>query len=108
MASEGNAEQVQEYVPEKVKKAERKLEDNPYDIEAWSVLIREAQNQVPDKARRILERLVNQFTNSGRYWKTYIEAEVTIFLHFFLFLISLPVLSLEGKAINAQCIKHCF
>nr|XP_032813917.1 cleavage stimulation factor subunit 3 [Petromyzon marinus] len=76
MASEGNAEQAQEYVPEKVKKAERKLEDNPFDIEAWSVLIREAQNQVPDKARRILERLVNQFTNSGRYWKTYIEAEI--------------------------------
>lgn len=32
-----------EYVPEKVKKAEKKLEDNPYDLDAWSILIREAQ-----------------------------------------------------------------
>ncbi|XP_032450976.1 cleavage stimulation factor subunit 3-like [Lynx canadensis] len=32
-----------EYVPEKVKKAEKKLEENPYDLDAWSILIREAQ-----------------------------------------------------------------
>ncbi|KAL0629083.1 hypothetical protein AAY473_002407, partial [Plecturocebus cupreus] len=33
-----------EYVPEKVKKAEKKLEENPYDLDAWSILIREAQS----------------------------------------------------------------
>lgn len=32
-----------EYIPEKVKKAEKKLEENPYDLDAWSILIREAQ-----------------------------------------------------------------
>ena len=32
-----------DYVPEKVKKAEKKLEENPYDLDAWSILIREAQ-----------------------------------------------------------------
>ncbi|KAE8604402.1 hypothetical protein XENTR_v10014701 [Xenopus tropicalis] len=32
-----------EYVLEKVKKAEKKLEDNPYDLDARSILIREAQ-----------------------------------------------------------------
>uniref|UniRef100_A0A1B8XWA9 Uncharacterized protein n=1 Tax=Xenopus tropicalis TaxID=8364 RepID=A0A1B8XWA9_XENTR len=54
-----------EYAPEKVKKAEKKLEDNPYDLDAWSILIREAQ-----------------FPSSGRFWKLYIEAEVNIFIFF--------------------------
>ncbi|KAG8541024.1 hypothetical protein GDO81_029857 [Engystomops pustulosus] len=76
--------QAAEYVPEKVKKAEKKLEDNPYDLDAWSILIREAQNQPIDKARKTYERLVAQFPSSGRFWKLYIEAEVNIlfFLHF--------------------------
>uniref|UniRef100_A0A6I8SHI8 Cleavage stimulation factor subunit 3 n=1 Tax=Xenopus tropicalis TaxID=8364 RepID=A0A6I8SHI8_XENTR len=65
-----------EYAPEKVKKAEKKLEDNPYDLDAWSILIREAQNQPIDKARKTYERLVAQFPSSGRFWKLYIEAEV--------------------------------
>lgn len=42
-SGEGPSEQAAEYVPEKVKKAEKKLEDNPYDLDAWSILIREAQ-----------------------------------------------------------------
>uniref|UniRef100_A0A803KET3 Suppressor of forked domain-containing protein n=1 Tax=Xenopus tropicalis TaxID=8364 RepID=A0A803KET3_XENTR len=64
-----------EYAPEKVKKAGKKLEDNPYDLDAWSILIREAQNQPIDKARKTYERLVAQFPSSGRFWKLYIEAE---------------------------------
>lgn len=44
MSTEGTAEQTAaEYIPEKVKKAEKKLEENPYDLDAWSILIREAQ-----------------------------------------------------------------
>ncbi|KAM4720775.1 cleavage stimulation factor subunit 3 isoform 1-T1 [Rhinophrynus dorsalis] len=69
-------DQAAEYVPEKVKKAEKKLEDNPYDLDAWSILIREAQNQPIDKARKTYERLVAQFPSSGRFWKLFIEAEV--------------------------------
>uniref|UniRef100_A0A8C1U6J9 Cleavage stimulation factor subunit 3 n=1 Tax=Cyprinus carpio TaxID=7962 RepID=A0A8C1U6J9_CYPCA len=61
---------------EKVKKAEKKLEENPYDLDAWSILIREAQNQPIDKARKTYERLVAQFPSSGRFWKLYIEAEI--------------------------------
>ncbi|KAF4803698.1 Cleavage stimulation factor subunit 3 [Turdus rufiventris] len=71
-------DQTAEYVPEKVKKAEKKLEENPYDLDAWSILIREAQNQPIDKARKTYERLVAQFPSSGRFWKLYIEAEVVI------------------------------
>ncbi|KAF7245417.1 Cleavage stimulation factor subunit 3 [Varanus komodoensis] len=69
-------DQAAEYVPEKVKKAEKKLEENPYDLDAWSILIREAQNQPIDKARKTYERLVAQFPSSGRFWKLYIEAEI--------------------------------
>ncbi|NP_001032403.1 cleavage stimulation factor subunit 3 isoform 3 [Mus musculus] len=43
MSGDAAAEQAAEYVPEKVKKAEKKLEENPYDLDAWSILIREAQ-----------------------------------------------------------------
>nr|XP_020663268.1 cleavage stimulation factor subunit 3-like isoform X1 [Pogona vitticeps] len=71
-------DQAAEYVPEKVKKAEKKLEENPYDLDAWSILIREAQNQPIDKARKTYERLVAQFPSSGRFWKLYIEAECPI------------------------------
>uniref|UniRef100_A0A6Q2WW02 Suppressor of forked domain-containing protein n=1 Tax=Esox lucius TaxID=8010 RepID=A0A6Q2WW02_ESOLU len=91
MSTEATADQTAEYVPEKVKKAEKKLEENPYDLDAWSILIREAQgggwlsnrtiiyNQPIDKARKTYERLVAQFPSSGRFWKLFIEAEVNIF-----------------------------
>ncbi|KAG5848870.1 hypothetical protein ANANG_G00104020 [Anguilla anguilla] len=76
MSAEGTSDQAAEYIPEKVKKAEKKLEENPYDLDAWSILIREAQNQPIDKARKTYERLVAQFPSSGRFWKLYIEAEI--------------------------------
>ncbi|KAM6980919.1 cleavage stimulation factor subunit 3 isoform 2-T2 [Aplochiton taeniatus] len=77
MTTEAAADQAApEYIPEKVKKAEKKLEENPYDLDAWSILIREAQNQPIDKARKTYERLVAQFPSSGRFWKLFIEAEV--------------------------------
>ncbi|XP_051824428.1 cleavage stimulation factor subunit 3-like [Antechinus flavipes] len=76
MSSNGVTDVVAEYVPEKVKKAEKKLEENPYDLSAWSILIREAQNHPIEKARKTYERLVAQFPSSGRFWKLYIEVEV--------------------------------
>ncbi|XP_056664817.1 cleavage stimulation factor subunit 3-like [Monodelphis domestica] len=72
----GASEHIAEYIPEKVKKAEKKLENNSYDLTAWSILIREAQSQSVEKARKTLERLVAQFPSSGRFWKLYIEAEI--------------------------------
>ncbi|XP_045398206.1 cleavage stimulation factor subunit 3-like [Lemur catta] len=39
MAGVGATEQAAEYVLEKVKKAKKKLEENPYDLDAWSILI---------------------------------------------------------------------
>uniref|UniRef100_A0A3Q0R4Q2 Suppressor of forked domain-containing protein n=1 Tax=Amphilophus citrinellus TaxID=61819 RepID=A0A3Q0R4Q2_AMPCI len=120
MSTEATAEQAAaEYIPEKVKKAEKKLEENPYDLDAWSILIREAQNQPIDKARKTYERLVSQFPSSGRFWKLYIEAEVKNFffpsflkiylvcmagIFFFLHMIS-NVIFTQPKCLNSMKIK---
>ncbi|CAH1799459.1 unnamed protein product [Owenia fusiformis] len=64
------------YIPNKLYKAEKRLEQFPYDTESWSVLIRDAQNKKIEDARPLFERLIAQFPNSGRYWKLYIEQEM--------------------------------
>ena len=64
------------YIPDKVLKAERRTAGSPYDTEAWSVLIRDAQNKKIDDARQLYERLVVQFPSVGKYWKIYIEHEM--------------------------------
>ncbi|XP_064401775.1 cleavage stimulation factor subunit 3-like [Halichondria panicea] len=58
------------------KKAEVKLVNNPYDLEAWSVLVREAQSAAMIRARILYERLVSHFPTSGRYWRLYVEQEM--------------------------------
>ncbi|XP_035663153.1 cleavage stimulation factor subunit 3-like [Branchiostoma floridae] len=75
-AGDGGLGKDQGYIPDRVKKAEKRIEVNAFDVDAWSVLIREAQNQNIDKARNTYERLVGQFQTAGRYWKIYIEAEM--------------------------------
>ncbi|XP_003741616.1 cleavage stimulation factor subunit 3 [Galendromus occidentalis] len=61
---------------ERFRASEKRLEDNPYDIEAWSVLVRDAQARKIEDAREIYEKLVTTFPNTGRYWKVYIEHEL--------------------------------
>lgn len=34
---------TQEYVPERIRKVEKRLEENQFDIDAWNTLIRDAQ-----------------------------------------------------------------
>jgi len=45
-------------------------------LEAWSILIREAQNRPIIEVRPVFEKLVSVFPSAGRYWKIYIEQEV--------------------------------
>ncbi|XP_074649592.1 cleavage stimulation factor subunit 3-like [Tubulanus polymorphus] len=79
MASKkGVPDDVASFVPDKVKKAEKRIEEFPYDTEAWSVLIRDAQTKLIEEARKTYERLVNQFPNAGKYWKIYIEQEMKV------------------------------
>ncbi|KAG1686688.1 Cleavage stimulation factor subunit 3 [Nymphon striatum] len=64
------------YTPEKLKHAESKIEDKPYDLEAWSFIIRYAQSRRIDDARPLYEKLVERFPNTGRYWKIFIDQEM--------------------------------
>ncbi|XP_077493007.1 cleavage stimulation factor subunit su(f) isoform X2 [Amblyomma americanum] len=64
------------YIPDRVKNAEKRLEQNVYDVEAWSILLRDAQNKKIEEARPLYEKIVTQFPNAGRYWKIYIEHEM--------------------------------
>lgn len=64
------------YIPDRVKNAEKRLEQNVYDVEAWSILLRDAQNKKIEESRPLYEKIVTQFPNAGRYWKIYIEHEM--------------------------------
>ena len=61
---------------DKFARAEKAIETNPFDLEAWGQILREAQARKIDDARQYFERLVAQFPTSGRYWKVYIEQEM--------------------------------
>ncbi|KAI1287093.1 Cleavage stimulation factor subunit 3 [Halotydeus destructor] len=61
---------------ERGEKAEVKLEENTFDMEAWNVLIKENQLKRSDEARMFYERLVDKFPVTGRFWKIYIDHEM--------------------------------
>ncbi|TGZ72319.1 hypothetical protein CRM22_002159, partial [Opisthorchis felineus] len=64
------------YKMDKMQKAEERIKSNPWDIEAWSVLLRDAQSKKVEDARDVFERIVNQFPFAGQYWKIYINQEM--------------------------------
>jgi len=61
---------------EGVQKAYLVTEGNPFDLDAWNILIRELQNRKVEEVRPIFEKLVKTFPTTGRFWKVYIEQEV--------------------------------
>lgn len=58
-------------------RAQQTVEIRPYDVEAWSVLLREAQSRHVNEVRTLYESIVCVFPTTARYWKIYIEQEVT-------------------------------
>ena len=60
---------------QKIMKAEKRIEDVPFDIEAWNVLIRDAQGKKIEEARPFFERLVVQV------WFYTATGKVTIVVH---------------------------
>jgi len=66
------------YIADKLVKAEKRIQAFPYDTEAWSILIRDAQIRKIEDARVTYERLVEQFPNAGKYWKIFIEHELKL------------------------------
>lgn len=67
---------MQDWGSEKLQRAQRTVDETPYDLEAWSILIREGQNRTITEVRPVFEKLVGIFPSAGRYWKIYIEQEV--------------------------------
>ncbi|PAV61630.1 hypothetical protein WR25_00658 [Diploscapter pachys] len=55
---------------------EKRIEVNPFDVDAWNLLLRESQARPIDQARSFYESLVTQFPSAGRYWKAYIDHEL--------------------------------
>jgi len=67
---------MQDWGQDKLNRAQKQLKENQYDLETWSMLIREAQLRWVNDVRPFFEKLVSTFPSSGRYWKIYIEQEV--------------------------------
>ncbi|CAB0031503.1 unnamed protein product [Trichogramma brassicae] len=61
---------------EKLQRAQKTVNETPYDLEAWALLIREAQNRPIAEVRPVFEKLISVFPSAGRYWKIYIEQEL--------------------------------
>ncbi|KAL7678079.1 hypothetical protein ACOME3_004308 [Neoechinorhynchus agilis] len=57
--------------------ARERIKENPSAVDAWSVLLSDAKKRSVDDTRDFFESLVSQFPTCGRYWKSYIEAELT-------------------------------
>ncbi|XP_050315851.1 protein suppressor of forked [Anthonomus grandis grandis] len=61
---------------EKLYRTQKQVEKNPYDLEAWSILLREAQGKHISEVRALYEHLITIFPSASRYWKVYIEHEI--------------------------------
>lgn len=61
---------------DKLQRAEERIKNNVWDIEAWSVILRDAQSKKIEDARESFERIIAQFPTAGQYWKIYIQQEV--------------------------------
>ncbi|KPJ17341.1 hypothetical protein RR48_08527 [Papilio machaon] len=61
---------------ERLTRAQKAVEANVYDVDSWSLLIREAQTRPINDVRTMYEKLIAAFPTTGRYWKIYIEQEM--------------------------------
>ncbi|XP_037935570.1 protein suppressor of forked [Teleopsis dalmanni] len=65
-----------EWGHERLVRAQQVVEMRPYDIDSWSVLLRESQTRPVSDVRTLYESMVNVFPTTARYWKIYIEQEM--------------------------------
>ncbi|KRZ69536.1 Cleavage stimulation factor subunit 3 [Trichinella papuae] len=55
---------------------ESRVNQDPYDIEAWYMLLRENLKKPIAESRPFFERLVENFPMCGRFWRYYVEQEI--------------------------------
>ena len=58
--------------------AKSKITEDPYDVEAWQVVLKDVSSRSADEARPIYEQLLAFFPTSGRYWKMWIDHEMRL------------------------------
>ncbi|KAJ8971490.1 hypothetical protein NQ314_000675 [Rhamnusium bicolor] len=61
---------------DKLHRTQKQVERNPYDLEAWSILLRECQTKHISEVRALYEHLIGIFPSASRYWRIYIEHEM--------------------------------
>ncbi|CAF4531040.1 unnamed protein product, partial [Rotaria sp. Silwood2] len=61
---------------EKIQQARRILNENKHSLDAWSILIQDAQDKKITESREFYESLITQFPTCGKFWKIYIESEL--------------------------------
>jgi len=61
---------------EKIQQAKRMINENKYALDAWAILIQDAQEKKISDSRDFYESLVAQFPTCGKFWKLYIESEI--------------------------------
>ncbi|CAG9829606.1 unnamed protein product [Diabrotica balteata] len=61
---------------DKLHRTQKQVERNPYDLESWSILLREAQTKHISEVRALYEHLIGIFPSASRYWRIYIEHEM--------------------------------
>jgi hypothetical protein len=60
-------------------KAKATIKENKFSIESWLILIKNAQESNINESREFYEELIQEFSTCGRFWKIYIEQEVSSF-----------------------------
>ena len=55
---------------------ETRIQANPFDSEAWAILLGEVQQQTPAEYRPLFERCVSCFPSAAVCWYQYIETEM--------------------------------
>ncbi|CAF4375371.1 unnamed protein product [Adineta steineri] len=61
---------------EKIQQARRILNENKHSLDAWAILIQDAQDKKIAESRDFYESLITQFPTCGKFWKSYIESEI--------------------------------
>jgi len=61
---------------ERIRLAKAKLLREPFNVDSWEVVAKDAQSKRLEDSRKTFESIIENFPTSGKFWKMYIEQEV--------------------------------